>query len=112
MEIWPESGRISPAISESRVDFPLPDRPTRLVVSPCGRSSSRSFRTSSREEPLPYAFETASRRTNGCPVGLSETKTAPSARVSGTFVYTTRVRQKKALDFTLLKKAQSHNQPT
>jgi hypothetical protein len=41
---------------------------------------------------------------------LSETKTAPSARVAGTFVYTTRVRQKKALDFNTLKKASSDNQ--
>ena len=35
----PESGSIRPAISEISVDLPLPDTPTRLVVSP--RASSR-----------------------------------------------------------------------
>ena len=40
MLTWPASGRISPAIRESRVDLPLPDRPTRLVVSPAARSRS------------------------------------------------------------------------
>src|SRR5215213_1729947 len=76
----PESGRISPAITESRVDFPDPDRPTRLVVWPWGKASSTWLRTSSWEGPLPYDFDTATRRTNGCPeVGIT---LAPSQRGS------------------------------